>query len=158
MRMGNSRDDRRGENDPRGMREGSDSAHQVGLHGERRSRPATQRPSYAGRGPRGYRRPDERIAEDLNEQLTVHQDIDATDVEVQIAKGIVTLSGIVEDRHEKRIAQEIAEFVSGVTEVHNELKVRHGLLARITGERATDREVILSAEREAQARGGRASG
>jgi osmotically-inducible protein OsmY len=37
---------------------------------------------YAGRGPRGYRRSDERIREDINDRLTDDWYIDASDVEV----------------------------------------------------------------------------
>src|SRR5579884_2129826 len=44
---------------------------------------------YAGRGPRNYKRSDERIQEDVNEQLTLHPGIDATDIEVSVHEGDV---------------------------------------------------------------------
>ncbi|HEX5832051.1 MAG TPA: BON domain-containing protein [Gemmatimonadaceae bacterium] len=78
---------------------------------------------FAGRGPRGYRRRDERIEEDVNEELTRHPGLDATDIEVRVKDGEVVLSGTVHDRHAKRLAEDIAESCAGVIEVSNEIKV-----------------------------------
>jgi hypothetical protein len=78
---------------------------------------------FAGRGPRGYRRRDERIEEDVNEELTRHPGLDATEIEVRVKEGEVFLSGTVHDRHAKRLAEDIAESCSGVIEVSNEIKV-----------------------------------
>ncbi|MDQ3950889.1 MAG: BON domain-containing protein, partial [Gemmatimonadota bacterium] len=108
----------------------------------------TSRETFFGRGPRGYRRSDERIREDINDRLTWHPDIDASDVEVRVENGEVTLSGVVEDRRAKRLAADIADEVAGVEDVHNQLKVRHGFLAGVTGEKADEREVSRPAERE----------
>ena len=80
-----------------------------------------------------------------------HPDIDPSDIEVSVAKGIVTLAGTVEDRHEKRLAEYIVEDVLGVDDVENRLKVRHGFWATITGERATERELPARPERDATA-------
>lgn len=101
-----------------------------------------QRPSrgpYVGVGPKGYRRTDERIHEEISDRLMMHPDVDASDIEVRVANGIVTLSGTTEDRHQKRIAEFIAEDVAGVDDVNNELKARHGFWAGLKGERAVDR-------------------
>jgi BON domain-containing protein len=78
---------------------------------------------YAGRGPRNYQRSDERIEEDINEWLTDHGDLDATDIEVKVNNGEVTLSGSVDSRWAKRIAEDVAESVSGVKDVNNNLRV-----------------------------------
>ena len=115
------------------------------------------RPSFAGRGPKGYRRSDARIAEDVNERLTWHPDIDASDIEVRVASGEVTLSGIVEDRRAKRLAEDIVEDVVGVSDVHNELKVRHGILAGLTGEKADEHDLATTDRDIATRRGARAS-
>jgi len=88
---------------------------------------------FAGRGPKGWRRSDERIREDVCERLTMHPDVDATDVEVQVRDSEVTLSGVVDDRHAKRMAEEIAESISGVREVNNQIRIR-----RVTDERNRD--------------------
>ena len=90
---------------------------------------------YVGLGPKGYRRSDERIHEEVSDRLMTHPDVDASEMEVRVAKGIVTLVGTVDDRHQKRIAEFIAEDVVGVDDVYNELKVRHGFWANFTGER-----------------------
>lgn len=79
---------------------------------------------FVGRGPKGYRRTDERIQEEINEQLTRHPEIDASEVEVSVKNGEVTLSGTVDDRHAKRLAEDIAEECTGVTEVKNNLRVQ----------------------------------
>jgi osmotically-inducible protein OsmY len=81
------------------------------------------RQRFAGRGPRGYRRSDVRINEEICEALTRHPDIDATDIEVRVQNGDVTLAGAVDDKYAKRLAEDIAEACSGVTDVRNELRV-----------------------------------
>ena len=86
-----------------------------------------QRGQYFGRGPKNYRRTDERIEEDVNETLTRHGAIDASDIEVKVKDGEVTLSGHVDSRRAKRLAEEIVEELSGVREVNNQIRVkRHG--------------------------------
>lgn len=80
--------------------------------------------TYAGRGPRNYRRSDERIAEEVNERLGEHGYVDASDVEVRVEEGEVTLSGAVATRQEKRLAEEVAATVRGVSDVRNSLRVR----------------------------------
>ncbi len=80
---------------------------------------------FAGRGPRNYQRPDDRIRDDVNEQLTRHPDIDASDIDVQVRGGEVTLGGTVESREMKRLADDVADNVFGVKEVHNQIRVQH---------------------------------
>ena len=96
-----------------------------------RDRPTRGR--FYGVGPKGYRRSDERIREEMSDRLMTHPDVDASDIEVQVANGIITLSGTVPDRHQKRIADFIAEDIVGVDDVHNELKVRHGFWSSLAG-------------------------
>jgi len=81
---------------------------------------------HAGRGPRGYTRSDERIREDVCDRLCEHGYIDASDVEVRVTAGEVTLQGAVRGRQEKRMAEDVAEQVTGVHQVHNELRVNEG--------------------------------
>lgn len=75
-----------------------------------------------GRGPKGYRRPDERIRDDVSERIALSW-IDASNVEVKVENGEVTLSGFVARREDKRELEEMAEDVFGVTEVNNHLRV-----------------------------------
>jgi osmotically-inducible protein OsmY len=79
---------------------------------------------FAGRGPRGYRRSDEHIREEVCERLTRHGRVDATDIEIRVANGEVTLEGSVNDRESKRLAEDVAESVFGVRDVTNHIKVR----------------------------------
>jgi hypothetical protein len=79
---------------------------------------------YVGRGPKGYRRSDERIKEDVCEYLAQHGAVDASDIEVSVQDGEVTLSGTVDSRRVKRMAEETVESAGGVSEVHNRLRVR----------------------------------
>jgi hypothetical protein len=82
--------------------------------------------SYAGRGPKGYRRQDERITEDVNERLTQDSYINAEDIEVNVSNGEVTLEGTVESRRIKRMAEDLVEQISGVNNVINHLRVQSG--------------------------------
>jgi osmotically-inducible protein OsmY len=81
---------------------------------------------HRGRGPRGYRRSDDRIREDVNDRLTDDPFLDATEIEVAVSACEVTLSGTVDNRFDKRRAEDIAEQVSGVKHVQNNLRVQSG--------------------------------
>ena len=128
---------KREENRPYGYMYGSQSAEssgpvdrwtlggsEFGDYGTRPVQQLQQRGSHYGRGPRNYQRNDERIREDVLERLVRHHDIDATDVEVAVANGEVTLTGMVESRPERRLAEDTAEDVFGVKNVQNLIKVR----------------------------------
>jgi len=78
---------------------------------------------HVGRGPRGYRRADNRILDEICELLTADLHIDATEVEVSVENGEVLLSGTVESRRLKHLAEDIAYRVSGVLDLTNRLKV-----------------------------------
>ncbi|MBZ5710775.1 BON domain-containing protein [Nannocystis pusilla] len=81
---------------------------------------------YVGCGPRGYRRSDTRIAEDINEALTWHPDIDASEVEVAVRAGAVTLTGLVYDPNTRRLIVELALQTAGVSELDDQLCVAGG--------------------------------
>ena len=78
-----------------------------------------------GKGPKNYRRSDERIREDLNERLMMSW-MDAEEVEVTVKDGEVTLTGSVYTRDEKRAIEDLAEDVLGVKDVHNNLRANRG--------------------------------
>lgn len=81
------------------------------------------RRGYRGRGPKNWRPSDERIRDTVNELLTDHDGVDATEVDVAVENGEITLSGTVGSRWEKRLAEDIAHSVRGVHDVHNRLRV-----------------------------------
>ena len=84
----------------------------------------TARGPHSGRGPRGWRRSDERIREDASERLADHPRIDASDIEMTVQDGEITLEGTVDSRWTKRAAEDAVQDISGVQEVHNRLRVR----------------------------------
>ena len=79
---------------------------------------------HRGRGPKGYSRSDERVREDVSDRLADDPMVDASDIEVQVSQGEVTLSGHVDSRTAKRRAEDCAEGVSGVRHVQNNLRVK----------------------------------
>jgi osmotically-inducible protein OsmY len=105
---------------------------------------------YSGMGPKGYKRSDERISEDVSDRLMEHPDLDASDIEVKVSKGEVTLSGTVESRWAKRLAEDLAESSSGVREVMNQLRVgaEPGSTDRARGASGSTRSRTSTAERQ----------
>lgn len=79
--------------------------------------------SNRGRGPRGYRRSDERLKEIIGERLTHDPFIDASNVTVDVSGGEVTLQGAVQVRQQKYAIEDLAADISGVTEIRNLLRV-----------------------------------
>jgi osmotically-inducible protein OsmY len=79
---------------------------------------------YSGKGPKGYKRSDEKLIEEVSERLERHGHIDASNIEVECSGGVIRLKGSVDGRAAKRTAEETAENVYGVQDVMNELKVQ----------------------------------
>ena len=76
-----------------------------------------------GRGPKNYRRSDERIREEVCDRL-MQGGLNAEEVEVQVKEGQVTLTGTVDHRQDKRAIEDLAEAILGVKEVQNQLRVQ----------------------------------
>jgi osmotically-inducible protein OsmY len=104
--------------------------------------------AHRGKGPKGYHRSDERIKEDVCDRLSDNPMIDASDIEIKVNNSEVVLSGRVDNRDDKRRAEDIAESVSGVSNVQNQLRVgredtssmgRTGSTSTTTGERRSSR-------------------
>lgn len=83
-----------------------------------------QAAGHRGRGPRGYRRADERIREDVCDRLTDDPEVDASHIEVSVAQGEVTLKGTVETRRMRRLAEDVVERVPGVAHIANALRTK----------------------------------
>ena len=81
------------------------------------------RESRRGKGPKGYTRSDDRIKEDINERLTDHYALDASEIDIEVNAGEIILTGSVDSRYEKRLAEDVVEAVSGVKHVENRLRV-----------------------------------
>ncbi len=98
-------------------RRGSLFSHDDGLGGRRLG-------AHRGKGPQGYVRSDERILEEVSDRLMDDGLLDASDIEVKVEAGELTLNGHVARREDKRRAEDLAEQVSGVKHLQNNLRVR----------------------------------
>jgi osmotically-inducible protein OsmY len=83
--------------------------------------------SHRGKGPKGYRPSDERLRERVCERLTDDPFIDATDIEVSVANGEITLSGSVNTRQMKYAVEDLIADMPGITTVHNSIQVNRTL-------------------------------
>lgn len=107
-----------------------------------------------GKGPKGWQRSDERIKEDVSEALARDPEIDASDIEVQVNRCEITLSGTVDDRRTKRLAEDCVERVFGVVDVQNQLRIRRAGEQDASGaasersSRGSDREVARMSGQE----------
>jgi hypothetical protein len=88
---------------------------------------------HLGKGPKGYRRSDERVLDDVCQALERDPRIDASDIEVTCTNGEVTLRGTVDSRETKRRAEDCVEDLPGVRDVRNELRTQP---AKVSGEQA----------------------
>lgn len=79
--------------------------------------------NHRGKGPKNYTRSQERIKEDVNDKLSDHWMLDASNIEVEVKGSEVILNGTVSDKKDKRRAEDIVDSVSGVTHVQNNLRV-----------------------------------
>lgn len=91
------------------------------------------RQARGGQRGRGPRRPDDmqelgdedtRICSEVSACLTEDWYVDGTEITVSVNDGEVTLDGNVENRAEKRLAEDCADSVPGVIDVHNHLRIR----------------------------------
>lgn len=89
--------------------------------GEGEPRASSQ--DHRGKGPKGYRRSDQRISDDVHDALTDDAYLDATEVTAVVSSGEVTLAGVVADREAKHRAERIVERISGVDHVQNNLRI-----------------------------------
>lgn len=81
---------------------------------------------HRGKGPRDYQRSDLRIREDVNDLLLEDPYVDASEIEVNVERGEVVLTGEVENRNIKRRIEDVIEnHVSGIRNLENRLRVRH---------------------------------
>jgi len=81
---------------------------------------------FRGIGRRGWHRPDEQIVADVCGRMADHGRLEASDIEVLVVNGEVTLQGTVPSRFARRLAEDIADGVTGVRDVSNQLRVRDG--------------------------------
>lgn len=76
------------------------------------------------RGPKNYTRSDDRIREEICEQLSQQQMIDVSDVSVDVQNGRVMLEGTVPERTMKYAIENMADYCWGVQDVENHIRIR----------------------------------
>lgn len=99
---------------------GGGGEHEQDYRGERRD--------FRGKGPKGYKRNDERISDEVHERLTDDPWVDASNISINVSNGEVTLTGTVENREAKHRAERVIEDCSGVHHVQNNLRVEKSVL------------------------------
>lgn len=92
-------------------------------HGGGTGRPQQRR--YPMR-PKGYRRSDERLREDISERLMQAHEIDSSEVTIQVLGGKVILEGTVAERYMKHAIEDLADSAPGVQDVDNRIRVVGG--------------------------------
>ena len=100
----------------------SEPGHYAPWHEPPAGAPATGR--FRGIGPKGYRRADQRICDDVCDRLADDPHLDASEIEVRVENGEVILEGKVPDRDAKYQAEWLAESISGVSDVRNLLRAQ----------------------------------
>jgi hypothetical protein len=114
-----------GEQHREDFRPGWQSGEQHGSHRGWEEGAGQESRSHRGRGPKGYRRSDDRIREEICDCFTDDHELDPSEIEVQVKDGEVTLTGTVECRHAKRRAEDLACEIRGVNDVHNQIRLKH---------------------------------
>ncbi len=117
-----------------------------------------QRQSFRGKGPKNYKRSDERIRDEVCECLSDDHEVDASEVDVSVSDGVVTVSGTVSNRYEKRRIEDLVERLSGVTDVNNQVRVQRGASARDHGGSSGNSEKGPKSESSATASRSEATG
>lgn len=91
-----------------------------GSYGNPHARPGED---FRGRGPKNYVRSDERLREDISERLTADPEIDASEIEVQVTDGAVTLLGHVDRRQTRYRVEDLVDRCHGVSNIDNRLGI-----------------------------------
>jgi hypothetical protein len=100
---------------------------------------------HAGTGPKGYKRSSEGLKEQVCERLENDGRINASEIEVEVEDCEVTLKGKVPSREQKRCAEDCAESVHGIKDVHNRLSIDRNLETQ-SGDRSGYRDSVSTGD------------
>ncbi len=78
---------------------------------------------HKGAGPKTEKHGDDPVLHAVHDALTHEPWLDATDIELAVAGGVVTLTGTVTTDQQKELASKTTSEAKGVTEVKNELTI-----------------------------------
>ena len=104
--------------------------------------------SRTNRGPKNYKRSDERIKEDVCDRLS-QSDLNCEDVEINVKNGEVTLTGTTDSGHERREIERVAETIPGVQDVTNQIRIKRETSR--TGDSRTSEGRSMSSSAESSA-------
>ena len=90
---------------------------------QRRQLSYSQPPHRTGGDNLNKQRPDRRIWREICTRMTDDSYLDASNIEVAVENGEVMLTGEVDSRESKRLAEHIADSVAGVVDIHNRLRI-----------------------------------
>jgi osmotically-inducible protein OsmY len=113
----------------------------------RRDRDRQLKGEHRGKGPKNYKRSDERIKDDINDRLSDDPFVDASEIDVTVTNGEVTLTGTVDERSSKRRAEDIAENVSGVKNVENRIRVGQQSISTVDTSTSKSTSAVAGSER-----------
>lgn len=105
---------------PGGYAEANSGEKGSGAYGSPRGRPGED---FRGRGPKNYVRTDERLRDDIADRLSADPQIDASDIEIAVQEGRVTLTGTVDRRQTRYRVEDIVDACHGVREIDNQLGI-----------------------------------
>ena len=83
---------------------------------------AEERNNNRGKGPKNYVRSDSRIRELVCDVFCDDPYLDASNIDVDVKGAIVFLSGSVDNQFSRRLAEELAQSISGVLRVQNRVR------------------------------------
>jgi hypothetical protein len=75
-------------------------------------------------GPKGYQRSDERIREEICDELMQTDRIDSSEVTVEVTAAKVTLGGTAPERWMKHAIEDLADACPGVQDVDNRIRIK----------------------------------
>ncbi len=133
-----------------GSSHSSQGSRASGNYGRQESRDPISGSSFAGKGPKGYRRSDERIKDEVCDALEASPQVDASEIEVDVKGGEVTLTGTVTERHMKRAAEESIEHLAGVTDIHNQIRVVKSASQAVSSRASSSSEDLSSSSMTTQ--------
>lgn len=117
--------------------------------------PVDRPPKLAGRRPRTYKRPDDLILDDLVGALAASYDIDATEVDLTCADGVITASGRVATRAEARLLEALAVSTVGLTDYISTVEVSKGVSPPEPAEPTEAAEATSTSARKAKTPSGK---
>ncbi|HET7037496.1 MAG TPA: BON domain-containing protein [Thermomicrobiaceae bacterium] len=99
----------------------SQQGQRSGTQGRSAQQQMMQPGPHTGKGPK---RSDQHIDDEVRSHLTQHGHLDASNIDVNVSNGVVTLTGTVDSRQAKRTAEQVTDSVPGVKDVTNQLKIQ----------------------------------